>query len=65
MDNNIKKYRTKHPNCKWCKYYKYQSRCYGEFHWEECILKDKYIKYKNIKAKLCNYYILKESKDEI
>lgn len=60
MDNNIKLYRQKHPDCKWCKYHHYISKM--EFFWEECELKDKHIyeKLNKIRAKFCKYYNLKE-----
>lgn len=67
MDEKIKKYRLEHQKCKWCKYYKYQSpsskilglSCAD---YEECILKDKIIRFANI-SNLCLYYELKEEED--
>lgn len=66
MDKKIKDYRTKHKNCDWCKYSKY--RIFN--HWtscsyQECILKDKIIKWNKLEAKFCKYYELKEDKSEI
>lgn len=65
MDEQILEYRTTHPKCKWCKWYKYNTwqdchwiACYGE-----CILKDKIINYDNI-LRLCKYYTVKENKNE-
>ena len=62
MDNKIEKYRSKHKKCKWCKYYKWNSKevgidlyCYGK-----CKLKDKIITFDSI-PRLCKYYELKES----
>ena len=43
LDNNMIKYRKKHPKCDWCKYYQFNSKCFGEINWDECILKDKII----------------------
>ena len=61
MDENIKNYRSKHKNCDWCKYSRYRTYV----HWtncsfQECVLKDKIIKYNKLKAKFCKYYQLKE-----
>ena len=59
MDSKIKKYRTKHKKCKWCKYHKYNyAPCNLTANWYTCELKDKII---NINVfRLCKYYRLKE-----
>lgn len=60
MDTLIKKYRTKHKRCKWCKYQNYviphNYVCYPFY---ECVLKDKIITFSN-NAIFCKYYTLKE-----
>ena len=65
MNKEILEYREKHPKCKWCRWYKYNTlkdchwiTCYGE-----CILKDKIIHYDSI-LRLCKYYKVKESKND-
>ena len=65
IDENIKKYRKIHKKCKWCKYYEY----YLYPHWltwwyGKCLLKDKIINCKNL-SRLCKYYELKETNNEI
>lgn len=66
MDAKILEYRKTHPKCKFCKYYKWYSidmchwtTCYGK-----CLLKEKIINYDNL-LRLCKYYEVKESKNEI
>lgn len=64
MDKNIKEYREKHPNCKWCKYHKYRYKC--EWDWEECILKDKWLNilFNKIRALFCKYYTIEEEENK-
>lgn len=60
IDLNIQEYRTNHPKCKWCKYWKYNSpstkipglSCPD---YVTCELKDKII-HGNWRALFCNYY---------
>lgn len=60
MDKEIQQYRRLHPQCKWCKYYKYRYFVhYTDVSYEECILKDKIIRCHHL-AKICRYYQLKE-----
>lgn len=65
MEKEKLEYRQSHPKCKWCKWYKYNTwqdchwiTCYGE-----CTLKDKIINYDSI-PRLCQYYKVKESKND-
>lgn len=67
MDKKVKEYRLEHQKCKWCKYYKYRSpsleipglSCAD---YEECILKDKIIRFPNV-SNLCLYYELNEEEN--
>lgn len=61
MDPLIKKYRTKHKKCKWCKYFKYNcAPCQLTYDWYTCELKDKIIHFEDL-PRLCKYYRLKEN----
>ena len=52
MDKDIKEYREKHPNCRWCKHHSYKTRL--QFSWEECELNEKECEhFKWLKAKFC------------
>jgi len=66
MNKIIKEYREKHPNCEWCKWYKYNFNMYmlSMSSYEECQLKEKIIYCKKIKAKFCKYYEVKEEEDK-
>lgn len=61
-DSKIEEYRLSFTgtNCKYCKYYKYvipsMPFCSD---YEECILRDKIIKFP-CRAKFCKYYTIKE-----
>ena len=65
MDKKIIEYRKKYKKCKWCKYYKWNSKYVGMdyYGWGSCELKDKYITWDNI-LRLCKYYALKEEEQE-
>ena len=64
MDNKIRKYRTKHKKCKWCKYYKWNSlpQCHWVTCYGECELKDKIINFDSI-PRICKHYEVKEKID--
>ena len=60
MNNDIKDYREKHKNCKWCSHHSYKNKL--EWSWEECELNEKRCEhFKWIKAKLCKYYKVEEN----
>lgn len=61
MDTLIKKYRTRHKKCKWCKYCELQKTYleYGVPDFYTCILKDKIIQFESL-PRLCKYYRLEE-----
>ena len=59
-DKEVREYRNRKPNCKWCKYYSCHAPLLLEMYWQECRLKDKMINETNIRAKLCRYYKQKE-----
>ena len=59
-DKQVIEYRNRKPNCRWCKYYRYRNPLYLATTWEECRLKDKWIKEKKIRARLCKCYKQKE-----
>lgn len=63
MNREQKRYRQKHPKCKWCKYYKHNYKEVGcqPFSWYNCELKDKPINenFNKIRAKFCKYYNVK------
>lgn len=63
MDSKIKKYRTKHKKCKWCKYHKINKICIDLPYYYTCELKDKIITWESI-PRLCKWYEVKEEKKE-
>lgn len=67
MNEIVKKYRATHPRCEWCRWYNHNAKgiFYGVPSYEECILKDRIIKFNRIQAKFCKYYEVKENEDEI
>ena len=60
MDKDIRDYREKHPNCKWCKHCHYKNKL--EWFWQECELNEKWKKewLNGITARFCKYYKVKE-----
>lgn len=61
MDKDVLDYRTKHPNCVWCKHHHY--KCRLEWAWEECELNERWLHdwLHGIRARLCKYYKVKEN----
>ena len=62
----IEAYRESHPNCEWCKFYRYVTRgiMYGVPTYEECVLKEKMLHCKWL-AVFCKYYRVDEEKIKV
>lgn len=64
LEKKIIEYRENHPRCSWCVFYDYHSRCFGEFTWHDCFLKQDTINmnFEKIKARFCKQYCIDEEK---
>lgn len=60
MDDEVKKWREKHPKCIYCKYYRARRVGIEETIIEECVAKDKIITSSSIPRWFCKLYQVKE-----
>jgi hypothetical protein len=59
MDKDIKDYREKYKNCRWCKHFFYKTRL--QWSWEECELSETRCEHFHwLRAKFCKYYRVRE-----
>ena len=65
MNKKILEYRQKHHKCQWCKYYQYvvKSLFLEIASYEDCILKDKIIRFSNFPT-LCKHYEVRIEEEE-